>query len=163
MRSTPSSSVPNASRPWSRRSISRPATPAVTPVSLPASMSPWVATSCATVSVTGYEYAPAGPPSDSANVLLPDEPQAVQGQPRLGVLDRLGHRRDQVGQPAGRDDGRVAQLLLDAVAHAVDQRGVAVDGPGLHGLDRGLADDRARFDQLDLAKRGGTSEQRVEA
>ena len=88
----------------------------------------------------------------------------MEGQPRLDVGDGARQRADEPGQPAGGDDRGVGvELGADALAHAVDERRVAVDGARLHRLDRGSPDHVPRLDELDPAQRRGPSEQGVEA
>ena len=79
-------------------------------------------------------------------------------------LMALGQRPDEAGQAAGGDDrARRPSSSCDALAHAVDQRRVAVDRARLDRLDGAAADHVAGLDQLDPAQRGGPAEQRVEA
>ena len=54
-----------------------------------------------------------------------------------------------------------AQLLAQAREDAVDHARVAVDGAGADGVDRRLADQRARGAELDLRQRGGALGQRL--
>ncbi len=67
------------------------------------------------------------------------------------------------GQAAGGDDGRLADLVDDAVGDAVDLGGEPVEGARLDRLDGVLADHAAGLDQLDLAQGGGPAEQGLEA
>src|SRR4051794_783047 len=99
----------------------------------------------------------------ASDVLLVDEAEAVEREPGLAALDVLRQRRDQPGQPAGRDDRALAELVLDALAQAIDLRGEAVDGARLDALDRALAQHAAGLDQLDGPERGGPTDQGVHA
>src|SRR5206468_10485599 len=71
-------------------------------------------------------------------VLLEDEPQAVQRQPGLVVLDALGEAGEQAAQSAGGDHRRLAQLLFESLAETVNEDGGAEDDARLHGLGGGL-------------------------
>ena len=62
-----------------------------------------------------------------SGVLLVDEAQSVQREPRLGVLHSLRQRGDEVGEAPGADDRALAQLVLDPVAQPVDLGGEPVD------------------------------------
>src|SRR5215218_5852519 len=101
---------------------------------------------------------PPGPPGIS----IPDDPQAVEGQPGLVVLDRLAGVQDGPGQAAGGEHGgRAAELGHHAADDPVDLAGEAPDGPGLEALHGVLADHRAGRHQLHPAQLGGPLDQGV--
>src|SRR5204862_282380 len=102
-------------------------------------------------------------PRTSVNVLLEDEPQAVQGKPGLVVLDALGEAREQAAEPAGGDHRRLTELLLEPLAQSVNENGGAEDHAGLNGVAGGLPDHTAGLAQLDPAHGRGAHEQGVEA
>src|SRR6476469_7539225 len=95
-------------------------------------------------------------------VAFVDEAQALEGEPRLEVLDRARVRHDQLRETAGGDHGARPELGLEAIDEAVDLPAVPVDRARLDRLDRRLADDVLRRDQLDSAQHRGAFEQRVE-
>src|SRR5215218_724696 len=100
---------------------------------------------------------PPGPP-----IAVPDDPQAMEGEPGLVVLDGLAGVQHRPGQAAGGDHGDVAaQLGHHAADDAVDLAGEAPDGPRLEALQGVLADHRARRGQLDPAQLGGPLDQGV--
>ena len=59
----------------------------------------------------------------------------MEGEKRLDVLNRLGHRRYERSQAARCDDSAVAKLVAEPPDHAVDLSGEAVYGPGPERLD----------------------------
>ena len=154
--------MPKASLPWTRRSIRRPATVTVRSVSVPG-------LEVGELRRRGRrrERRPRSGTGSSRSshtpVLLEDEAQAVEREPRLVLGDGPRVRRDDRGQPAGGDDRGLADLVDHAVGDAVDLGGEAVERAGLDRLDGVLADDVAGLDQLDLAQRGGPGEEGVEA
>src|SRR5947207_1130753 len=89
------------------------------------------------------------------------DPQTVERQPGLLVLDGGRERGDEGGQPAGGHHGAFAQLVDEAPHEVVDLAGEAVDGARLDRLHRRLADDVAGRDELDLAQPGGPAEEGV--
>src|SRR5215210_8676132 len=89
--------------------------------------------------------------SARSGVPRPDDPQPFQGQVRIDAVERPRVRRDQVGEPTGRDGLRVgAELLPDPSHDPVDLAGEAVDEAGLEAADRRLADDGRRRREVDL-------------
>src|SRR5260370_22749500 len=78
----------------------------------------------------------------SSMVTVPDEPESVEGEIRIDVLDRFALAGDHVGEAARRDDDpRVAPRELGAhPAHqAVDHLHLAEAEARLHRPDRVLA------------------------
>src|SRR5919201_4303284 len=103
---------------------------------------------------TSWSRPPCSPPSGwpvgsttsliPAGVLLVDQPEPLQGEPRLVVVDGLAEREDRLGQPSGdHHGGAAAELLLHPLDHPVDFRGGAEQQPGLDALNGVLPDDRA--------------------
>ena len=79
------------------------------------------------------------------------------------VVQGVADTEHQVRQAAGGDDDRLgAELRGDPADHPVDLPGEAVDEPGLQRLLGGLADHRARLDELDLEQPGGPGGQRID-
>src|SRR5215211_9008392 len=98
----------------------------------------------------------------SVQVPVPDDPEPVEGEPGLVVLDGLAGLQHRPGQPAGGDHGRgAAQLGHHAPDDPVDLPGEAPDGTGLEALDGVLADHRPGCHQLDPAQLGGPLDQGV--
>src|SRR5829696_1847172 len=96
------------------------------------------------------------------NVPVPDDPQAVEGEPGLVALDGLTGVQDGPGQAAGGDHGgRAAQLGHHPADDPVDLAGEAPDGPGLEALHGVLADHRPGRHQLDPAQLSGPLDQGV--
>src|SRR5215213_6168746 len=95
-------------------------------------------------------------------VPVPDDPQAVEGEPGLVALDGLTGVQDGPGQAAGGDHGgRAAQLGHHPADDPVDLAGEAPDGPGLEALHGVLADHRPGRHQLDPAQLSGPLDQGV--
>lgn len=110
--------------------------------------------------------APARPRCSGAGsaVALVDQPQAVQRQVRLVVVEGLADLEHQLGQASGGQDDRLpAELVGDAANEPVHLAGEAVEQPRLQRLRGRLADDRARLDQLDLEQARRTGRERVDA
>src|SRR5215211_3998967 len=70
-------------------------------------------------------------PGVRSTVPLEHDPEPVEGEPGLIVLDRAGERQDELGEPAGGDDRAVPQLALEALDQRVDLPGEAVHGARL--------------------------------
>ena len=87
----------------------------------------------------------------------------MQGEKRLDVLNRARHRRNDIGQTTGRDDGALAEFRAEPIDHAVDLVGEAVDGAGLDGLDGRLADHASGFDQGNCAERRSAAGEGIHA
>ena len=102
--------------------------------------------------------------SDASAVELPDQPQALERQQVVGLVDRGGERgHEMVREAAGRDHRRLdAEFLAQPRDDAVDLAGEAVDDARAHGVSRRLADQRARLAELDLPELGGATSQRLE-
>src|SRR6266508_4005044 len=102
----------------------------------------------------GAGLEPPGPPGRL--VPVPDDPQAVQGEPGVVTLDALAGVQHGAGQAAGGDHRRLpAELGRHAPDDPVDLAGEPPDGAGLEALDGVLADHRAGRHQLDAAELGG--------
>src|SRR4051812_1364624 len=95
-------------------------------------------------------------------VPLEDDPQTVEGQPRLVVLHGPRVRQERLGQAAGRDDFTVAELGNEPVDEPVDLGAEAVDHAGLDRFGRRLPDDVLRFYELHTAQARGLAEERIE-
>src|SRR5438445_10210802 len=127
MRPVPSCNVPNASFPCTRRSMSRPATVTMSPVSVPGGSSGYFVWMSPVEAVGSKRYGGTMLMSTVLSqarslVLLEDEAEALQGEPRLHVLDGLGERRHELGEVAGADDLGIADLAADAIDDTVDHR-----------------------------------------
>src|ERR1700723_3738526 len=102
------------------------------------------------------------PLCDSA-VALVDQPQPGEREQLVDGFDRGGERHDRAGEPAGGDRlGLGPELGAQAVDDRVDLAGGAVDDAGADGVDRGLADQRARRGDVDLGQGGGALGERLE-
>ena len=77
-------------------------------------------------------------------VALVDDPQALERQQVVDVVDRRREGHDVLGQAAGGDRRGVrAELAAQAADDAVDLPGEAEDDPGADRVDRAFADQRA--------------------
>src|SRR5438309_10824901 len=94
-----------------------------------------------------------------STVALVHDPQTVERQPGLLVLDGRRQGGDQRRQPAGGHHRALPQLVDEAPHEVVDLAGEAVDGARLDRLHRRLADDIAGRDQLHLAEPGCPAEE----
>src|SRR5260370_31603832 len=104
----------------------RPATATVTPVEDSGARSVNLSRSSAADAVRSNRYGIANPPVDSG-IALEDQPEAVEGEPRLVVLDGRRQRGDQLCQAARGDHGALAELILETPAQTLDLRRDAVD------------------------------------
>src|SRR6266540_6256005 len=59
-------------------------------------------------------------PGVRSTVPLEHDPEPVEGEPGLIVLDRAGERQDELGEPAGGYDRAVPQLALEPFDQGVD-------------------------------------------
>src|SRR4029453_13661786 len=89
-------------------------------------------------------------------VPVPDDPQAVEGEPGLVAWEGPTGAQDGPAQAAGGDNGDgAAELGHHAADDPVDLAGEAPDGPRLEALNGVLADHRPGLNQLDPAQLGG--------
>ena len=97
-------------------------------------------------------------------VALPDEAQPGEGQQVVDLVDgRARERDDHLGQAAGGDDRRVlAQLLPEPPDDPLDLPGESEGDPAADRLDRRLADQRSRLQELHLGQLGRALVERVE-
>src|SRR5690349_5205980 len=84
------------------------------------------------------------PPAFSA-VALMDQPQSLQGQQVVDLVDRLGEGDDRRGVAAGGEQPRIRQFLFDPADDPVDQAGEAEDEAR---VDRRLGRAADRFGRL---------------
>src|SRR5918999_3276842 len=185
----PSRSVRNFSFPMSRFRTTRPATATVSP-SLRSggrlakrSRSAEVATGWSTPSASRRLIANALSPSRSKDprrarrtsssrdrpptspcsvihVLPVNQPEALQCQEGLMMVDRPAVRDHHRGKPSRGDRRRAAQLVPDPIDDAVDLAGRPEHKSRLDRLHRVLPDHRRRSLQLDAGEAGGTLHQR---
>src|SRR3990172_3838654 len=94
--------------------------------------------------------------------LLPDQPETLQPEVGVHVLDGAGHPLDQGGQAPGGDDlGLPVHLGPDALDETVHEAGVAVDQPRLD-IGHGVAPDGLfRLHELDAVETCGPREERL--
>ena len=89
-----------------------------------------------------------------------DQPQALQGQQVVDLVDRLGEGDDGRGVAAGGEQPRVRQLLFDPADDAVDQPGEAEDEAGVDRRAGRAADRLLRLFEFDPGDPGGAVDQR---
>src|SRR5665647_571261 len=92
-----------------------------------------------------------------------DDLQALERQQRVELVERGCMIEDDESQAAGshRDRGS-SKFYPHARHHPIHLAGEAVERPRLHGVDRVLADNRARVGELDLEEPCGPGGERIQ-
>src|SRR4051794_24698346 len=106
-----------------------------------------------------------GPPPEPVTplrgVALVQQLQPPQRQQVVHLVDRLRERDDVAREPARGDRlGLLAHLRAEAPYDRVDRAGEAVDDAAADRVDRRLADQRARWREVDARQRGRARRQR---
>src|SRR6187431_1436511 len=101
--------------------------------------------------------------SERSSISFVYKPQALEGPQVIDQIDAVAEPYDHASHPTGRDRGHtVPQLGAQLPADAVHLGGEAVHDPRLDGRLGRLADQRARFGDVDLGEPGGPRGERLD-